>query len=112
MYRQAVPRVALSVERDTQSVPEDGHFHVFLRGSEILVSPSQKEALARYRSLKECLLREAGGLDGRAKVDKREALAREMADGQAKAFLAESSRKKRAKALRRGGPGGTGGVAG
>jgi len=41
-YRQALPGLGLSLERATDSVPDDGHFHLCRAGEEI----------GRYRSLK------------------------------------------------------------
>jgi len=109
MFRQAVPRIGLSMERGTEAVPEDGQYHVLLDGHRMFTSPSEKDALVEYRRLKDLLL----GADppkGGGRADIREALMREMAERQATAFLAESARQKRVKALRKGGPGGSGGV--
>lgn len=42
-YRQAIPAIGLSVERDTARVPSDGYYYVLLEG----------EAQGRYRSLRQ-----------------------------------------------------------
>jgi hypothetical protein len=100
MFRQAIPRIGLSIESGTGSVPEDGLFHVLLNGQEVFSSNSQREALAKYRELKESLLSAGQPRESRA-AKTREALHREMADRQVGAFLSQSARQKRAKAVRK-----------
>ena len=61
IYRQAVPRIGLSIERGTDAVPDDGEYHVLLEGQHVFASQSEKEALAEYRRLtSEGKLGEAG----------------------------------------------------
>lgn len=106
-YRQAVPTYGLSVERGTAAVPPDGCFHVLLRGEELLTTKSEREALAKYRQLRDEFA-PAPDLG----VDVPGALRRHLAQAEADRFLAQSSREKRARATRKGGKGGSGGVAG
>jgi hypothetical protein len=112
VFRQSIPRIGLSIEQGTPSVPDDGQYYVLLEGEQVFSSLSDKEALDEYRRLRHSLL----GMDGQEAPDRRsnirEAIHKEAADRQARTFLAESARRKRAKALRKGGPGGSGGVGG
>lgn len=110
MYRQSIPRIGLSIEKGTKSVPADDMFHVLLNGQEVFKSHSEKEALVSYRTLKHSLTEEEAPRTHQMNLQ--EALRREMNERQATEFLAESSRAKRTRALRKGGPGGSGGVAG
>jgi len=109
-YKQSAPNVGLSVERGTESVPDDGLYHVLLDGKVILASKSEREALAVYRRVRDSLLRDQPRASDGTKVT--EALRRAAAEREADAFLAQSTREKRARATRRGGPGGSGGVGG
>ncbi len=112
MFRQSLPRIGLSIERGTPSVPDDGRYYVLLHGEQAFSSRSEKEALDEYRRLRRSLLEADSQETSSRRWNIREALQKEAADRQARAFLAESSRRKRAKALRKGGPGGSGGVGG
>ncbi len=79
-YRQAVPTIGLSIERNTGRVPSDGYYYVLLNG----------EVKGRYRSLRQAqsqykqLLVESGWSPAPAKpasVDlAREAIERYMDD--------------------------------
>lgn len=110
-YRQQLPEKGLSVERGTSSVPDDGRFHVILQGQLQFSSSSEREALNEYRRLRDSLAEPSD----RPRIPEKsitEAIRKAAADNEARAFLAQSSREKRAKATRRGGPGGSGGVSG
>jgi hypothetical protein len=106
-YRQKVSAIGLSIERGTESVPDDGHYHVLLDGREVFASSSEREALSEYRRLRDAVMTSEPRRDP---ASVREALRREMADRQAASLLAESARLKRAKATKKGGKGGSGGV--
>jgi hypothetical protein len=106
-YRQAVPTLGLSLERGTDDVPDDSRFHIIMQGAVIFSSESEREALGKYRELRDRLLPSTD-----RSVDVKKILEREVAEQEARRFLADSSRAKRAKALRKGGKGGSGGVAG
>ncbi len=104
-YLQAVPSLGLSVQYGTESVPDDGRFHVVMAGAIVFAADSEKDALREYRRLRDRLL------PPRIRsVDVRKILEREAAEQEARRFLADSSRAKRTKALRKGGKGGSGGV--
>jgi hypothetical protein len=60
-----------------EGVPDDGQFHVVLKGEEVFASRSQKAATARYRALKDELMPLK---DGNA-VDVGQALRREIVGG-------------------------------
>lgn len=107
MYRQYIPQIGLSMERGTPAVPDDGKFHVLLNGEEIFASASEKKAAEEFRRHQTALAGQAGR---KTTVDVKAALQREIADRQVTEFLVESSQQKRAKALRKGGRGGSGGV--
>ena len=104
-YRQAVPALGLSLERGTEDVPDDGRSHVVMHGAVVYTSVSEKDALQEYRRLRDHLLPPTS-----RSVDVRKILEKEVAEQEARRFLADSSRSKRAKALRKGGKGGSGGV--
>ncbi len=93
------------MEYGTESVPDDGCFHVVMAGAVVFTAASEKDALREYRRLRDHLLPPMS-----KSVDVRKILEREVAEQEARRFLAESSRAKRAKALRKGGKGGSGGV--
>jgi hypothetical protein len=93
------------VEYGTESVPDDGRFHVVMAGAVVFTAASEKDALREYRRLRDHLLPPKS-----KSVDARKILEREVAEQDARRFLADSSRAKRAKALRKGGKGGSGGV--
>ena len=93
------------MEYGTESVPDDGHFHVVMAGAVVFTAASEKDALGEYRRLRDQLLPPKS-----KSVDVRKILEREVAEHEARRFLADSSRAKRAKALRKGGKGGSGGV--
>ena|GEM_PF-2445758 len=109
-FRQAIPKLGLSVELGTAAVPDDGQYHVLLDGGIVFSSGSQEQALSEYRSRRDHLLKEAPA--GRARVDVKALLQREMAEFDTKKVLQESYRQRKAKATRKGGKGGSGGVGG
>lgn len=95
-YRQAVPRLGLSLERGTEDVPDDGRFHVVRDGTVVYTSEKEKDALRHYRELRDRLLPPT-----ERSVDVKEIIEREVAEQEARRFLADSSRAKRAKALKK-----------
>jgi len=104
VFRQAVPSLNLSIEKGTETVADDGCYHVILEGEELLTTHSQQKAIVEYRRIRDALLAPP------KQADIRVALMRQVAQSEAAAFLAESSREKRARATRKGGKGGSGGV--
>lgn len=74
-YRQAIPRLQLSIERGTESVPEDGCFHVVLKGTEVFASASMREAEREYRQIRDDLLQ---GVTGEFIPKSPEMLARDL----------------------------------
>ena len=106
-FRQSVPAIDLSIQRGTADVDDDGCYHVLLAGEEILKAKSKQRAVATYRTLRDSLATRP-----QLQVDVKQALLREVAEYEVHAFLAQSSREKRAQATRKGGKGGSGGVGG
>jgi len=106
VFRQAVPQFGLSIEKGTEAVPEDGCYHVLLEGEELLKTRSRQEAVTAYRRVRDDLVAP------QTRVDVRKALMRQVAQSEAAAFLAQSSREKRARATKKGGKGGSGGIGG
>jgi hypothetical protein len=104
-YRQAVPALGLSLERGTKDVPDDGRFHVVIDGTVAYSSDSKKDALSEYRLLRDRLLPPT-----KTAIDVRRILEKEVGEREIDQFLADSTRMKRARALRKGGKGGSGGV--
>ena len=50
-YRQAIPAIQLSLERATPNVPQDGHYHVLLKGQVKGRFRSFKQAQVAYKTL-------------------------------------------------------------
>ena len=50
-YKRELPRVELSIERATESVPNDGRFYLVWRGKIIGDFSSEKLALQRYKEI-------------------------------------------------------------
>jgi len=50
-YRQAIPDLALSIERGTPRVPSDGYYHVLFSGRSQGRYRSLKQAQAQYRKI-------------------------------------------------------------
>jgi hypothetical protein len=107
-FRQSVPSIGLFLEKGTEDVPDDGHFHLRLRGETVLRTRQEREALEEYRRLREKLLPP----EARRRVNPQAALQRGIAEFEANAVRSEAARRKRKSALRKGGKGGSGGVAG
>jgi hypothetical protein len=108
MFRQQVPAVSLAIEHGTDSVPDDGRFYVLI-GTEVVFSSKTKSvALARYRQLRDSLLREAGIEQERPDPEETRRREREFYDFQA--IMSESKRQRALNAKRKGGKGGSGGV--
>ncbi len=108
-YRRALPGLGLSVERATNAVPDDGQFHVVRAGEIVFSSKSERRALAKYAELRD-LLRPAAP-QVLPVHDRDEMLLRERLEHDLNALHGEASQQKRSKALRKGGKGGSGGVA-
>jgi hypothetical protein len=108
MFKQQVPRVRLSIEQGTRSVPDDGRFHILIDSEIVFSSKTRSVALARYRQLRDDLLREAGIEQQRP--DPEETKRREREFYEFRAVMTESMRQRTLKAKRKGGKGGSGGV--
>jgi hypothetical protein len=108
MFRQEISKVGLSVEQGTASVPDNRRFYVLLEGEVIFDSPSKSAALARYRELRESLLREAGIRP--AAPDPEATKRREREFYEMQAVRADSYKRREKKAQEKGGKGGRGGV--
>jgi hypothetical protein len=103
MFKQEVPSIGLSIEKDTDAVPHDGRFHLMLKGDLIYSSAAKSTALARYRELRESLLAEAGFQP--VAPDPGEALRRERRFFDLQAVTSESRHQKIAKSQKKGGKG-------
>ncbi len=108
MFKQEVLTVGLSIEQGTDSVPDDGRFHVVLGGQVVFSSRRKSAALAHYRSLRDDLLRNAG--IAQTAPDPEETRRRERQFYDFQAVMSESMRQRTMKARRKGGKGGSGGV--
>ncbi len=108
MFKQEVPTVGLSIEQGTDSVPDDGRFHVVVDGQVVFSSRRRSAALAHYRSLRDELLRNAG--IAQTAPDPQETRRRERQFYDSQAVMSESMRQRTIRAKRRGGKGGSGGV--
>ena len=105
MLKQSVPGLHLSIEEGTQSVPQDGQYHVVLYGVIVLSSTSKSRALSEYRRIRDELLADRPSPEDLGH-DGREVLRREMASREADSFLAQSYSARRAKGMRKGGKAG------
>ncbi len=108
MFKQEVPTIGLSIERGTDSVPNDGRFHVVVDGQVVFSSRREATALAHYRGLRDDLLRNAGVVP--TATDPEETRRRERQFYDFQAVMSESMRQRTMRAKRRGGKGGSGGV--
>jgi hypothetical protein len=108
-FRQAVPDVGLGIEQGTEHVPKDGAFYVLLNGQIVFSSKTKNRALAEYRRLRDELLIDGPGRQMSAE-EVHAALARERGSMEVAGMLAASSRRKRDKAMAKGGRGGRGGT--
>ncbi len=52
-FKLALPDAGLSIEQNTENVPNDGRFHVILNGNVVASYPSLKRARDRFQQLKE-----------------------------------------------------------
>jgi len=98
MFKQALPKLGLSLEMATDAVPDDGMFHVLLNREDVLSTESKPKALAKYRELRRELIGEGART---AKPDPEELLRKLRADAEVTAVLAAASRAKRAQATRK-----------
>jgi hypothetical protein len=55
MYRQVSERAALSIERETDSVPWDGYYYVIQDGAMVTRCRSLKAAQAKYKDILDSL---------------------------------------------------------
>lgn len=108
MFRQEVRTIGLSIEQGTDSVPNDGRFHVVLDSNVVFSSRAKSIALTRYRSLRDDLLRKAG-IEQRP-PDPEETKRREREFYDLQGVMTESMRQRTINAKRKGGKGGSGGV--
>jgi hypothetical protein len=101
VFRQSVPRLALSIEMGTDSVPDDGRYHVLLDGKRVYASAQKNLALSKYRDLRE----ELAGAPQTPTPDSMRLLDKLRADVDIRAVQSASSQAKRANAThrRRGG---------
>jgi hypothetical protein len=88
-FRQAVERIGLSIERGTESVPNDERFHVLLGGQVVYSAASKAKALAEYKRRRDTLLSEAE-VEPQTR-DPREALRRERAERELRAMRSDSN---------------------
>lgn len=105
-YRHRLPEGDLSIERNTPSVPQDGRFHILMKGTIVASFRSLRQAEARFAELK----RELGIPQSKksSEQEQRDPIAREHIErllDAAEAYWSESHRYRK-----RGGPGGRGGV--
>lgn len=109
MFKQQIPELGLTVEQGKRGDPADGGYQVQLRGKVMLSTRSRPRALAEYRRLRDDLTK---GQATKAKTPEeiRAALRKERGDLMAAGMLAASSRRKKAKAMGKGGRGGRGGT--
>src|SRR5262245_61714626 len=104
MYEKRHHKYSLSVEQGTPAVPDDGQYHVLVDGTIILSTRVFELAKITFNEQREQLRIAAGD------PDPHEVLRRESGMRDVSALRAESS-SQQAKRSRRGGPGGSGGVA-
>lgn len=52
-YKRKIPEIGLSLERDTNNVPNDGRFYIVRDGELVDSYPSERRALTRFRELVE-----------------------------------------------------------
>jgi len=52
-YKRELPQLQLSIERDTENVPNDGRFYLVRRGKIIADFSTEKSALKKYREILE-----------------------------------------------------------
>ena len=108
MFRQEIGSIGLSIEQETDSVPSDGKYHIILNGTVVSSFRSKSTALAKYRELRDRLLKESGFQALRA--DPRETLRREREHFDLQGIKSESRMQKEQKAKRKGGKAAGGGV--
>lgn len=104
MYEKRHPRYSLSIEQGTVNVPDDGQYHVVVSNQIVLSTRVFDLAKITFDEQREELRTAAGD------PDPREILRRESGMRDVSALRSESSTHQ-AKKSRRGGPGGSGGVA-
>jgi hypothetical protein len=103
VYEKRHPRYPLSIEQGTDTVPDDGQYHVVVNGQIVLSTRVFDLAKITFDEQREELRIAAGD------PDPREILRRESGAREVSALRAESAGRQ-AKRSRRGGPGGSGGV--
>jgi hypothetical protein len=104
MYEKRHHKYSLSIEQGTNTVPDDGQYHVLVNGEIVLSTRVFDLAKIIFEEQREELRIAAGD------PDPREILRRESARRDVTALQAESSAHQAKKSRRRGGPGGPGGV--
>lgn len=48
LFRQSLPSIGLSLEKNTPNVPADNQYHVLLNGDTLMSTPSKRRAMAEY----------------------------------------------------------------
>jgi hypothetical protein len=105
LYEKRHPKYPLSIEQGTDTVPDDGQYHVVVNGQIVLSTRVFDLAKITFDEQREELRIAAGD------PDPREILRRESGMRDLQALRSESSTLQSKKTRRRGGPGGRGGVA-
>ena len=77
VFRQTVPDIGLSVELGTESVPDDGKYHIVLDGRVLFTTASKAQAVREYTKLRDAALAQRGSSP--PGVDRAEALRRARA---------------------------------
>lgn len=110
MFKQAIPKLRLSIEQDTRDVPDDGQYHVVLADDVIYSGSSESGSMAFYRAKRDELIAQAGGSVGEAPPDPAEVLRREREHLDTQAARSDSFARRAARGRPKGGKGGRGGV--
>lgn len=110
MYRQHFPALGLALEQGTDDVPDDGRYHLSVHGEVVESFVRETAAVKAYDETRKRLIEETGWTPASIAPTKDEVLARLRSEMDVRAVQADASRSKRAKAVRRGGKGGSGGV--
>ena len=108
MFKQELPAIGLSIEQGTDSVPDDGRYHVVVGGDVVFSSKAKSAALRRYRSVRDEFLQKSG--IERKIPNPEETRRRERQFYDFEAVMSESMRQRTMNAKRKGGKGGSGGV--
>lgn len=105
LFKQEFPALELSLERGTDRVPHDGHYHLVVAGQVVSSHASEGAATKEYARLRARLIEEVGWNPSSAPVSRDVLLNRLRLEADAHGVLAESTRNKRANRTRKGGKG-------